>query len=175
MFEVGERHTRNTIIDWERVNGKIKYFVECDCGNYRSVRSDILKKNKWGCKDCANKYGRKKFGEEHSINSAWKSLKNNAKTRKILVDITKQDFVNIAKRDCFYCGEPPKEKIYYDQPDWSTPAKLNGIDRVDNSAGYTLDNSVPCCYTCNRGKMNLSLKEFRDWILKLSKREWINE
>ena len=175
MLKVGERHTRNIVYDIERINNKINYFVKCDCGDFRWVRSDILKKNRWGCKACAKKLGRKKFGEEHSINSAWKSLRNNAKTRSISVDISKEEFVSIAKMDCFYCGEPPTEKIYHDQPSWSTPARLNGIDRVDNSIGYTVDNIVASCYICNRGKMNLSLQEFKAWIIKLSQREWVNE
>jgi hypothetical protein len=175
MYNIGEKHTRNTVLDIKKSDGKIKYLVACDCGDKRWVRSDILKKNKWGCKKCSQEFGRKKFGEEHSINSAWKSLTGNARNRGIEISITKQQFVNIAKMDCFYCGEHPKEKIYYDQPSWSTPAKLNGIDRVDNYVGYTIDNSVASCYICNRGKMNMSLQEFKEWILKLSKREWINE
>lgn len=175
MLNIGEKHTRNTVIDVKHGSGKVNYLVQCDCGDFRWARSDILKKNKWGCKSCAKELGRKKFGEEHSINNAWKSLTNNAKNRGILVEISKEDFVQIAKMDCFYCGEHPKEKIYYDQPEWSTPAKLNGIDRVDNSIGYTLDNIVASCYICNRGKMDLSLEDFKAWIIKLSQREWVHE
>ena len=28
----------------------------------------------------------------------------------------------------------------------------NGIDRVDNSKGYTLNNILVCCYDCNTKK-----------------------
>lgn len=175
MFKIGQKHTRNTVLNKKHDSGKTFYFVQCDCGDTRWVRSDILKKNKWGCKKCALQYGRKKFGEEHSINGAWKSLRNNARNRNIEISISKNEFIKIAKMNCFYCGEEPKEKIYYDQPSWSKPAKLNGIDRVNNNQGYTIDNVVACCYICNRGKMNLSLQEFKNWIIKLSQREWIND
>jgi 5-methylcytosine-specific restriction endonuclease McrA len=31
---------------------------------------------------------------------------------------------------------------------------VQGIDRVDNSIGYTPDNCVPCCTQCNRIKLD---------------------
>jgi hypothetical protein len=40
----------------------------------------------------------------------------------------------------------------------------NGIDRVDSSAGYTVDNSAPCCKTCNAAKRSLSVQEFLAWV-----------
>lgn len=175
MLSIGEKHTRNTVVDIKHGDGKVNYLVQCDCGDLRWVRSDILKKNKWGCRACAKELSRKKFGEEHSISAAWKSLIGNARNRGISVEITKDEFAQIAKMNCFYCGEEPVEKVYYDQPSWSTPARLNGIDRVDNSVGYTLDNIVASCYICNRGKMDLSLEDFKAWIIKLSQREWVHE
>lgn len=36
----------------------------------------------------------------------------------------------------------------------------HGLDRVNNSKGYTLDNVVSCCFECNRSKNSISL----DWI-----------
>ncbi len=173
-FAIGQRHTRNLILDKRRKTSSTFYFVRCDCGNERWIRSDILRKNKHGCSKCYA-LSMRKSGEGHSINSAWKSLTNNARTRGIPVEISKEEFVIVAKQECFYCGEPPKEKSYYDQPEWATPAKLNGIDRVDNARGYSIDNIVSACGTCNRGKMDLSLEDFKSWIIKLSKREWINE
>jgi hypothetical protein len=175
MFNIGDIHAKNTILSRAYVNGKVEYFVKCDCGDFRWVRSDILKKNKWGCRKCANKFSRKKLGESYVIGAAWHSLNGNAKSRNLFVEITKTDFINIAKQNCFYCGEEPKKTSHANLPEWSTPAKLNGIDRIDNSLGYTIKNSVACCYICNRGKMDMSLQDFKDWIKKLSKRDWLND
>ena len=36
----------------------------------------------------------------------------------------------------------------------------SGLDRVDNSIGYILENVVPCCVTCNSMKMAMSYNEF---------------
>ena len=48
---------------------------------------------------------------------------------------------------CYYCGESPN-------------GKLNGIDRQDSSEGYTTENCVPCCTTCNLAKRQMSPDEF---------------
>lgn len=44
---------------------------------------------------------------------------------------------------------------------------INGIDRVDSSIGYTIQNSVPCCKICNYAKHNLTLEEFTLWLDRL--------
>ena len=43
-----------------------------------------------------------------------------------------------------------------------TPHKANGIDRVDNSVGYTAGNVVPCCSTHNMMKGKMSVNEFNE-------------
>jgi hypothetical protein len=53
---------------------------------------------------------------------------------------------------CHYCGEAPN-------------GKLNGIDRQDNNVGYTAENCVPCCPTCNYTKCKMSSDEFV-WLCK---------
>ena len=39
-----------------------------------------------------------------------------------------------------------------------------GSDRVDNSKGYTMENSVPCCKFCNLGKSVCDVQEFRRMV-----------
>jgi hypothetical protein len=45
--------------------------------------------------------------------------------------------------------------------------KYNGLDRVDNNRGYEKDNIVPCCETCNKAKLQMSLGEFLNWIKRV--------
>lgn len=52
------------------------------------------------------------------------------------------------QKPCFY-GPHPIETI--------------GLDRIDSTKGYTMDNLVSCCETCNRAKRHMSLAEFREW------------
>lgn len=57
---------------------------------------------------------------------------------------------------CHYCGAPAE---------W--PRTRNGIDRVDNAAGYVPGNCVSCCATCNSAKGTMSVAEFREWARRL--------
>jgi 5-methylcytosine-specific restriction endonuclease McrA len=41
---------------------------------------------------------------------------------------------------------------------------VHGIDRVDNTKGYTIENSRPCCFRCNQAKSSMTEQEFFDWI-----------
>jgi hypothetical protein len=41
----------------------------------------------------------------------------------------------------------------------------NGVDRVNNSLGYTKDNCKPCCKMCNKMKGTMSLEEFKSFII----------
>ena len=61
--------------------------------------------------------------------------------------ITEEEFLDITKDRCFYCGVDG----------------LKGIDRVDNDKGYILSNCVPCCKHCNYVKGNLKLEVFNEW------------
>lgn len=40
----------------------------------------------------------------------------------------------------------------------------NGIDRKNNSKGYTLENAVPCCGQCNIAKASFTEHEFISWV-----------
>lgn len=62
----------------------------------------------------------------------------------------------MATSQCHYCGSPPSngqaierkgfegEKHYY-----------QGIDRIENSLGYTKENCIPCCIKCNKIKSDI--------------------
>jgi hypothetical protein len=43
-----------------------------------------------------------------------------------------------------------------------------GIDRKDNTKGYVLENSLPCCYLCNRAKGDKPYEEFILWVVRLA-------
>ncbi len=90
----------------------------------------------------------------------------NATVRGVSLDITKEEAFRLMTRPCHYCGAEPSQVC--------APKKLwtffvyNGLDRVDNSLGYTAQNTVPCCKICNRAKNDLPLAEFMEWIQRLT-------
>jgi hypothetical protein len=51
----------------------------------------------------------------------------------------------------------------------------NGLDRVNNSKGYTRTNVVPCCIICNNAKRTLSLSEFLEWIGQVYEHSILNK
>lgn len=71
--------------------------------------------------------------------------KGTAKRRNINFNITIEEFMQFWNRPCDYCGS---EIIGI------------GIDRVDNSKGYDMDNLVSCCAWCNKMKLTYTKEEF---------------
>lgn len=73
-------------------------------------------------------------------------------------DLTRERFKELTKGDCFYCGSEPK------QISKNTTCKgvyiYNGVDRKNNNLGYSIDNCVPACGSCNKAKGKKSVEEF---------------
>lgn len=104
----------------------------------------------------------------------YRTYKKNAEIRNLNFDISFDEFNDLTSKNCVYCGSEPvvsnserykKSKQFTTDPD----AKFNGIDRVDSSQGYTIDNCVPCCTKCNSMKLDYSKQEFLKHIEKIYK------
>src|SRR5574337_1096902 len=77
------------------------------------------------------------------------SVKRLGKARCGMVfDLTIEQFDKLTAQPCHYCGQ------------FSPTHSYCGVDRVDDTLGYTLANCVPCCSTCNYMKHKLSLDDF---------------
>lgn len=94
------------------------------------------------------------------------SYKNSAKKRGHGFLLSEEEFSEIILKECYYCGEKSSlclEDKYRSDGD----LYYNGIDRVDNTLGYTKDNCVPCCRYCNMAKHTRSHDEFIDWATRI--------
>lgn len=70
-------------------------------------------------------------------------------------DLTFDEFWKIRDvGECHYCGYVGKV----------------GIDRKDSKFGYTVDNCVPSCWTCNMKKNSTPYDDFIDWCRRISDR-----
>jgi hypothetical protein len=85
----------------------------------------------------------------------YKVYQSNARVKDRNFNLTEDEFIQISTQPCIYCGE--YSDTYNGDP-------FNGVDRVDSNLGYSIDNCVPCCATCNRMKMDLDVN---DWVSKM--------
>lgn len=91
--------------------------------------------------------------------SLYKRYKNSATTRGHSFQISTTTFKRLIKSNCLYCGVSPKQEhnglIY------------NGIDRVDNSKGYDIENCIACCGICNRAKGTMSRSDYESYLTRI--------
>ncbi len=93
---------------------------------------------------------------------------NGAKNRNIDFQLSLEEFKNIISKNCHYCGqEPVVSGVSKNINKTDSPVKNNGVDRVDNSKGYTINNCVSCCKICNFMKKNYSKEDFLKHAYKI--------
>ena len=138
---------------------KFCYFF-CFCGRTIRIMND---------KPYIDKYARCRKCKEHERRLPhepyWlvlRRIRADANNRGLSFDITLEDFMDLCHNPCLYCGEQNLNFAY--------GIRYNGLDRVDSSDGYSMDNCVPCCIICNRAKGNMTQKEFYMWISKISRK-----
>ena len=88
-----------------------------------------------------------------------------AQTRDIEMSMTDEEIINISQLNCYYCDTPPSQ-IATSNGD-TGDFVYNGIDRLDNSKGYKLDNVVPCCWQCNQWKRAMPRLDFIEHAAKI--------
>lgn len=82
-------------------------------------------------------------------------------------DLNLNNFYNLIKKECYYCGVKCLNKTNLAGKDKNGTLIYNGLDRIDNNFPHNLNNVVPCCKYCNTAKNNLTLQEFYSWIKKV--------
>jgi hypothetical protein len=127
-----------------------KFFKEIICGYCNKKFVPNKKKEKFCCFDCYAKYKTEipKFerkGYRNCISGKYANYKNAAKSRGFEFNLTLKEFSSFWQKPCTYCG---------------AEIKTIGIDRIDSSKGYYMENCVSCCCICNRMKTNYTTKDF---------------
>jgi len=67
---------------------------------------------------------------------------------------------------CHYCGAPPGNG----SARAGEAFRYSGLDRIDNTRGYSPDNVAPCCFGCNRAKHVDSYEAFLGRIRRIYER-----
>ena len=105
--------------------------------------------------------GKLPLGTSH-IRYTYRVYRKNASKRGIPFALSMKEYRAIVVLNCHYCGSSPK--VGYHQ---LTPVPLNGVDRVDPDLGYTPENCVPACSTCNKLKSNRPVEDFLQHIRRI--------
>lgn len=71
--------------------------------------------------------------------------------RNITMELSFEQFKVLINSSCSYCGSE----------------NARGVDRIDSSKNYSVENSVPCCKKCNKMKMNSSKESFLNHVRKI--------
>lgn len=167
----GERYGRLVAIEYAgylRVGSQPKraFRFRCDCGAV-VVRTlmDVRRLDTMSCgclksDNLAKKPAHNRLSEgESSFRNLYYTYKRRAKAMGIEFDLSLDAFRNITKQDCSYCGAPPLQEKRAHRSSHGEYL-YNGLDRVDNSAGYEPWNVVACCGVCNRAKGVMGRKDF---------------
>lgn len=93
-----------------------------------------------------------------SCPSSYVKYSKRASNKKITFCLTLNEYEDLIKNPCYICGQMSDEY------------NINGIDRIDNNKGYTIENSASCCSTCNKLKKNYTLEK----IAEQTKKIWYN-
>lgn len=147
-----------------RKSGTKTYYwlCSCTCGVKKEIQAQKLKSGQKSC-GCTRKT-KLPFGQAF-LNKLFYNYKKDAKIRGFNFKLTKSNFFELVKMDCYYCGQPPA--IRQKTQNFNGVVAVNGVDRVNPKLGYDINNVVTCCPTCNIAKSDMSLEEFRSWILKI--------
>lgn len=151
------------------VNDKPYWRCKCMCGKEISVLGVYLTGNKTtncGCQTSRllGNANSKPKGEA-ARNAIFASYKSNAKRKGRLFELSNDDMILLVNGNCYYCGCPPSS--VKDTKKCNGQFIYNGIDRKDNNIGYTKDNCVSCCRTCNQLKKIYSHDDFLQKIEKI--------
>lgn len=171
---IGQKFDRLRVVGRTRnIKNQCVWLCICDCGNDKSVRNGNLP----GIKSCGclRLEGAMKARGQKDIlpagEAAWRELLRHyhagAKRRKISWNLADEDFRFLTQQDCFYCGDPPSGVMKKKSGDYI----YSGVDRMDSSGPYNVENVVSCCTPCNLMKRSMPLRDFLARVSRIAKRQ----
>jgi 5-methylcytosine-specific restriction endonuclease McrA len=172
----GKTFGKITVIRYSHKNERNEnyWYCRCECGNEYPVMGSNLRYNRVKqCDECSTKFKKLAYGEA-CFNSIYGNIKRGALTRNLVFDLSKDQVKKLILQPCYYCGEESSNYMIHSSVQNGKTYKsnggihYNGLDRVDNTKGYTIDNVVPCCKHCNSAKGKLTVDEFKSWVERIS-------
>lgn len=167
-YLIGQRFGQRTVVGPIEFHDGVKIGVQCNCGHFIMLRPYALESGSaLMCKQC--------FGHSKAIdrdlacrNYIFAQISNSAKERKLTFSLTPNELYHLILQPCHYCGDLGSNRMTVQ----GLPFVYNGLDRVDNTRGYEIDNVVPCCKHCNIGKRQMTVQEFTEWATRVARIAW---
>jgi len=156
---IGKRFGRWLVLEISNMGKNPRVKVICDCGTEKIILSKTLvakkaKSTSCGCyqrervKECLGKPN-----DVSALNQYYSIYKTSAKQRNHNFNLTKYEFKQFIFEKCYYCEKNPEPRLIHSR---GLLLNVNGIDRVDNSKGYSIENCVTCCKDCNNKKSDIT-------------------
>lgn len=172
---VGQRFGRLVVI--ERCGSRRSYIgdsraqwkCKCDCGRDTLVTGPNLRNGQ--TKSCGLGFCRRRVEPADIVTKrCLRVYKTTARRRNLNFTLSDSEFKLLIFSKCRYCGEKSANtwKLKYENK--TINVRYNGIDRVDNQLGYSTDNCVSCCPTCNFMKKGMAQSQFLKIIKKIARR-----
>lgn len=168
---VGNRFGKLLVSSRVRRNRTTFYKCKCDCGNHTEVTHTNLISggtSSCGCLIVETRGSERKPLKEVVSKAILNFYKRNAKNRNIEWLLPNKNFIELINGNCFYCGNNLSNLFTWRYKYEVATLPFNGIDRVDNTIGYTPENCVTSCKRCNQAKNDMTFTEFKTWAIKLA-------
>lgn len=160
-----------------RKHGEHRSWVcQCDCGKEHTAFGYNLTTGRTlscGCRkpvitEESLQHKRKVMSRtDTAFRSLLANYKHHAKNRNLTWELTDAQFRKLTSSPCYYTEHLPSNTIKAMSGEVYT---YNGVDRLDNNKGYTVENSVPCCGEVNMMKKALSKEHFIELCKTIAER-----
>jgi hypothetical protein len=140
---------------------KTYWLCRCTCGNEREVQRGHLSSGaivSCGCIGKRNQSDALKRGSHRkagtgsfaaAVRRVMREYKCSAATDGRAFALSEAEFQDLLVRACSYCGRSPSRVVTLRS---GARHLVGGIDRIDSARGYSRENVVPCCRSCNLHK-----------------------
>lgn len=167
---IGQKYFKLIPLDFSHLDKHHRkfYLFQCDCGKRIILQGSAVTGGNTKSCGCYVKESARNRALPNNLGQVRPLIlryKRHAKDRNIEYFLTEEEFSNLIRKPCFYCGI--EFGNLFKNKNCKDGFKYNGIDRVDSKKPYIIDNCVPCCKQCNIAKMAMSNEDFLNWIKRV--------
>lgn len=117
-------------------------------------KSDAVRRTQKYIANNKDKFLAYRHSYNRTIGAGYLSYKSRALKTGKEFDFSSEEFSALVGLPCRYCGDD---------------STRIGVDRVDNTLGYTKENAAPCCKMCNFMKRDYSVEQFLSHVQRIAR------